>query len=479
MTDIDLFAPSLPRQPILKAAPAVKVPPHSLTAEMGCLGCVLLEADGGLATCIAKLKAGPEVFHDLRCRTIYELMLAMSEKREPIDVVTVHQKLKDNQQLEAVGGTGWLAELPDKTPSAAMLVTYINIILGKFLLRQMLAHCGEFSQRVYEQEADTASLLEEFEKSAMAVRDAVAVAEMPTIKDLVKQRLGFYEECEQRGGGMVGLSTGYPDLDKLVDGLKGGEMVVIAARPACGKTTVSMNIAENVAIDQHLPVGIFSLEMNREALVGRMISSRSRVNERTITRAGSTEHDKRKLFTNAVKISSAPIFIDDTAGLTIMQLKARARRMKQQNDIRLLVIDYVQLIRPAKAKQNQQEEVSEISVGIKEIAKELRIPVIAICQLNREVDKDKERKPRISDLRSSGQLEQDADIIGLLYAADPVAAAANPDVLEVRLLIGKNRNGPCGVVNLVFHKNFTRFDSASRFDAVIQQPPKSWIPAEE
>jgi len=452
--------------------------PHSLAAEQGALGCILLSPQDCLPECLSKLKMGLEAFHNVRCRMVFRVLLEMHEAQEPIDVVAVHQKLKDNHQLEETGGTAWLASLPDQTPSAANLPTYLNIILSKYVSRQMLEHCFSFTNKVNDA-TDMGVLLEEFEQSAMAVRNSAAAPELPSIHNLVKSRISFYEDCLARGGGMAGIPTGFPDLDNLIDGLKPAEMIVLAARPSMGKTSLAMNIAEQVAIEQQLPVGIFSLEMSREALVGRMIASRARVNERHLIKATSTEPEQKKIFTSAIRIGKAPIHIDDTSGISILQLKARARRMWQKHKIRLLVIDYVQLLSASKKRQNRQEEVAEISIGIKALASELRVPVIAICQLNRELERDKERKPRVSDLRESGQLEQDADIIGLLYAPDLEAAAANPAVLSVNLLIAKSRNGPCGIVRLQFFKAFTRFESASQFDSVIQQPPKSWIPKEE
>lgn len=451
--------------------------PHSLESEQGVLGCILLSPNDCLNDCIEKFKPGFEVFYDLRHQVIYEVLVEMHEKKESIDVITLQQRLKDKQQLESVGGIAYLASLPDKVPSSANLSFYVNIVLEKYLVRRMVLHCEKFTERIYTNEGEVDSLIEEFESEALSVTQAVQGESESNIKELVKNRLTFYQECEERGGALTGLSTGYPDLDRITDGLKPGEMIVLAARPSMGKTSLAMNIAENVAIDQQIPVGIFSLEMSSEALVGRMISSRGRVNERNLTRATTNEHEKKNTFTGAVKVAKAPIFIDDTAGITITQLKAKARRMVQRHKVKLIVIDYVQLLRTAKRKANRQEEIAEISTGIKHMAKELRVPVIAICQLNRELERDKERKPRTSDLRESGQIEQDADIIGMLYATDPEEAARNPDMLRVNLLIAKQRNGPTGDVHLMFWKQFTRFESVSKVE--LKDPPRGWIPPEE
>lgn len=438
--------------------------PHSIGAEQGVLGCIFLSPNECIPECIEKLKPGKDVFYDIKHQAIYEQLVGMYESRQAIDTITVHQWLKDREILESVGGLRYLAGLPDSVPSAANLGHYINIVLVKYALRKLLEHCSDYITKTYEHDGEIDQFIDEFESNSLKIRDSITGHGASEIKELVKQRIAFYEECLARGGGMTGLSSGFRDLDRLIDGLKNGDYIVIAARPSVGKTSLAMNIAENVAIDQNLPVGIFSLEMSKESLVGRMVSSRGRVNERSLTSATGTESEIKRTFTAACKVASAPIFIDDTAGLTINQLKAKARRMKQQHKIRLMVIDYVQLLRTAKPRQNRQEEIAEISTGIKQIAKDLSVPVIAICQLNRELEREKDRKPRISDLRESGQIEQDADVIGMLYAVDNQLAASGADVLPVNLLIAKHRNGPTGDVKLTFFKQFTRFESAARIE---------------
>lgn len=437
--------------------------PHSVEAEQGVLGCILLSPQESMPECVEKLRPGKESFYDIRHQVIYDVMVEMYDAKEGIDTTTVWQRLKDKQQVDAAGGLAYLAELPNKIASTINLSFHVGTVLDKYVMRKVLETCSDFASKAYEWDNNCDKFLEEFEVDAMKIRDSVATSSHFSVKDLVKERLSRYDECAQNPGKLLGLSTGYPDLDRMLDGMKGGEMIVLAGRPGTGKTSLAINIAENVSIDQQIPVGIFSLEMSAESLVGRMISSRGRVNERNLTRGISTEHERKNTCTGAMKVAKAPIHIDDTAGLTIGQLKAKARRMKQRNGIQLMVVDYVQLLRVAKPRGNRQEEIAEISTGIKAIAKELNIPVIAICQLNRELERDRERKPRCSDLRESGQIEQDADVIGMLYAADPAAAAQNPDVLAVNLLIAKQRNGPTGDVHFVFHKQFTRFESASKF----------------
>lgn len=442
-----------------------RIIPHSIEAEQGVLGCILLNPKESLPECLSGNRGGVETFYDLKHQAIYETMCQMFEANQSIDVITLCQKLKDKGQFEACGGYDYIAPLPDKIGSSSNLSHYLNILIEKHLLRRVISHCNQFQDMVYENESDVPVVIESFEQSAMGVA-SVALKEADTsIKDVVKSRLGFYEQCAANGGGLLGISTGYPDLDRMVDGLKGGDMFVLAARPSCGKTSLAMNLAENLAIRENpVPVGVFSLEMSKESLVGRMISCRARINERKITHGAATERDMKAIFNASVQISQAPIHIDDTSGMTITQMRAKARRMKQRHGCKVFVVDYLQLMRTAKRRENRREEIDEISNGVKAMARELDASVIAICQLNRELEKDKDRKPRMSDLRESGQIEQDADVIGMLYATDPNQIAEGAPVISINLLIVKQRNGPTGDVPFTFFKEFTRFESVSRID---------------
>jgi replicative DNA helicase len=271
---------------------------------------------------------------------------------------------------------------------------------------------------------------------------------------------------------LTGVGTGFTDLDKMTSGLHPGEMIVIAARPSMGKTSLAMNIAEHVAIEQKLPVGVFSLEMTSESLVLRMLCSRSRVNLRNVRDGFLAERDFPKLTGAAGKLANAPLFIDDSSGLSILQLRAKARRMSQQYGIKLFVIDYLQLLHStARRAENRQQEIADISSGVKSLAKELNVPVIVLSQLNREMERDKSRKPQMSDLRESGAIEQDADLVGLLYKPtkpssgddeDSAGTSEEQEAVSVNLLIAKQRNGPTGDVHLTFLKSYTRFENAAK-----------------
>ncbi len=493
--------PAQPRRP--GATPRVdRLPPHALEAEQGVLGCILLAPKEGLGHCLEKFRAAAavsrqadletarggrpsreprvrpeaEVFYDVRHQTLFDLLVEMYDHQEPIDLVTVGQRLKDKNLLEGLGGYAALSSLMDGVPSAANLDYYAEIVREKYILRRLIQTCTGIIGRAYEEQGEVERLLDEVERDVLRISEERVEASSAAIKELVKRAIATIEDYHQRQGQITGLSTGFVDLDKMTSGLHGGEMIVIAARPSMGKTSLAMNMAEHVAVDQKLPVAIFSLEMTADSLVLRTLCSRARVNLRSIREGFLAERDFPKLTGAAGKLAGAPLFIDDTPGLSILQLRARARRLWQQFGIKLFVIDYLQLLHSTarRADLNRQQEIADISSGVKALAKELKVPVIVLSQLNRDVERDKSRKPRLSDLRESGAIEQDADLVGLLYKADPgnpkKAASGDDDddagpeaeALPVNLLIDKQRHGPTGDVYLTFLRAYTRFESASK-----------------
>ena len=459
------------RRPRAASAPAAgsidRLPPHSTEAEQGVLGCVLLSAHDSMGICIEKLKAGSTAFYDLRHREIYSHLSEMYDRKEAIDVITLQQRLKDRSQLEAVGGIEYLASLPDAVPSAANLEYYLGIVEEKHLLRRMIQTCTEVVGRVYENQGEVDALLDEVEREILRIGEERVSEVSDTIKSLVAKAINTIEDLHKHQGVLTGISTGFKDLDKMTSGLHAGEMVVIAARPSMGKTSLAMNIVEHVAVDQKLPVAVFSLEMTAASLVLRMLCSKARVNLRSVRDGFLADRDFPKLTGAAGKISGAPLFIDDSSALSILQLRARARRLFQQHGIRLFVVDYLQLLNSTSRRaENRQQEIADISSGIKALAKELKVPVVVLSQLNRELERDKNRKPRLSDLRESGAIEQDADLVGLLYKPssgdEDEPATEEVDAAEVNLYIAKQRNGPTGDVRLTFLRPFTRFESAAR-----------------
>jgi replicative DNA helicase len=446
-----------------------RLPPHSPEAEQGVLGCALLSPNECLGECVEKLKDnGQEVFYDLRHQIIYETLATMFNARDAIDVITVQQRLKDKQLLDQVGGIAYLSQLQDAVPSAANLSYYLDIVREKYLLRKMIQTCTEVVGRVYDYEGEVDALLDEVERDVLRISESRSQSDALSTKELVGRAVVTIENFFNRKGTLTGLGTGYADLDRMTDGLHGSEMIVIAARPSMGKTSLAMNIVENVVLEQKLPVVVFSLEMSAEALVMRMMCSIARVNLRSIREGFMSEADFPKLTNAAGKLANSKLFIDDSAGLSILQLRARARRLHQMHGIKLFVVDYLQLLHSTarRSQENRQQEISDISSGLKALAKELKAPVLVLSQLNRELERDKSRKPRLSDLRESGAIEQDADLVGLLYkpnaGEDDDGNMEEADGLPVNLLIAKQRNGPTGDINLTFLKSYTRFESAAK-----------------
>ena len=357
-------------------------------------------------------------------------------------------------------------------PSAANLSYYLDIVQEKYLLRRMIHVCTGIVGRVYDYEGEVDALMDEAERDIFRISEARVQTTTTTIKQLVNNAITTIEQFHARQGQLSGIATGFTDLDKMTNGLHPGEMVVIAARPSLGKTSLAMNIAEHAAVDNKLPVGVFSLEMTAESLVLRTLCSRARVNLRSIRDGFLAEQDFVKLTTAAGLLSRSPLFIDDTSGLSILQLRAKARRLQQQFGVKLFVIDYLQLLHStARRVDNRQQEIADISSGIKALAKELRVPIIVLSQLNRDFERDKSRKPNLADLRESGAIEQDADLVGLLYRADPEDPtkrresdddAVNLDVVPINLLVAKQRNGPTGDIHLIFQRSLTRFENAAK-----------------
>jgi len=439
-------------------------PPHSRDAEQGVLGSMLISPRDVIALCVEKINA--EYFYIPAHQTIYNLLVEMWNDQKGIDLITFTQALRDRQLLEVVGGAALITHLLTFVPTAANVEYYLEIVREKFILRQIISTCTTSITRAYNEQDEVKSLLKEVEREILAIGEERLKAEILSMKEQVMATLESIEKLFQNKGAITGLSTGYRDFDKLTSGLHSSEMVVIAARPSMGKTALAMNIAEFVAIHLKLPVAIFSLEMSAQQLVQRMLCSRARVNLAKTRDGFLAEADFPKLTNAASKLAEAKIYIDDSAGLSILELRAKARRLKAQQDVQLIIVDYLQLLRSTsrRAQDNRQLEISEISAGLKGLAKELKIPIIVVAQLNRNPEirtGSGKGVPRLADLRESGAIEQDADLVGLLVR-DEYYADTDEERQELEgkaeLIIAKQRNGPIGEVKLTFLKDFTRFE---------------------
>jgi replicative DNA helicase len=441
--------------------------PFSEDGERGVLCSLLLSPRDVADICILRLRS--DAFYIPAHEIIYSLVIEFGEKSKPIDFVALKQTLKDRNQLEEIGGPEYLSDLYNFVPTAANAAYYIDIVREKYVLRRLISTCTRLSTQCYDQQGEIEPLLDEAEKEIFAITGEHVKTEIVPTKDLVMEAIEQIEKLYENRGSVTGLPTGFVELDRMTSGLHAAEMIVIAARPSMGKTAFAMNIAEHVAMDIGKAVAIFSLEMSSQQLVQRILCSRAKVDLQRVRNGFLSERDFPNLTAAASQVAAAKMFIDDTPGLTVTELRAKARRIKSQHDIQLIVIDYLQLLRSMsrRAQDNRQLEISEISSGIKALAKELSLPIIVIAQLNRQPDtRAKEGgRPRLSDLRESGSIEQDADLVGLLvrpeyYETDDEAKQERAG--EAELIIAKQRNGPTGDVPLTFLKQYTRFESRAR-----------------
>src|SRR6266568_3498898 len=391
-----------------------RAPPHSVEAEQGVLGSMLISPRDAIAEVVEKINE--EYFYVPAHQTIFSVLVDLWNVGQAIDLITFTQVLRDRNLLETVGGVALVTSLFTFVPTAANVGYYLEIVRDKYILRSIIAASTESVRRAYEEQDEVGNLLDEVEQKIFAVGEDRFKGQMLSMKEQVMSTLESIEKLFENKGAITGVSTGFRDLDKLTSGLHSSEMIVIAARPSMGKTALAMNIAEHAAIEVKLPVAIFSLEMSAQQLVQRMLCSRARVNLAKTRDGFLSEADFPKLTNAASKLAEAKIFIDDSAGLSILELRAKARRLKAQQDVQLIVVDYLQLLRSTsrRAQDNRQLEISEISAGLKGLAKELKIPIIVVAQLNRQPEQRSGGKPRLSDLRESGSIEQDADLVGLL-----------------------------------------------------------------
>ena len=454
----------VPISPTGSAQDIHRTPPHSVEAEQGVLGSMLISPRETIAECVEKINE--EYFYVPAHRTIYNVLVDLWNTGQAIDLITFTQVLRDRHLLDSVGGAAFVTSLFTFVPTAANVGYYLEIVRDKYILREIISAATESVRRAYEEQDEVNNLLDEVEQRIFAVGEDRFKGEMLSMKEQVMSTLESIEKLFENKGAITGVSTGFRDLDKLTSGLHSSEMIVIAARPSMGKTALAMNIAEHAAIEVKLPVAIFSLEMSAQQLVQRMLCSRARVNLAKTRDGFLGEADFPKLTHAASKLAEAKIFIDDSAGLTILELRAKARRLKAQQNIELIIVDYLQLLRSTsrRAQDNRQLEISEISAGLKGLAKELKIPIIVVAQLNRNPEirtGSGKGVPRLADLRESGSIEQDADLVGLLvreeYYADSDEERTELEG-KAELIIAKQRNGPIGQVKLTFLKDFTRFE---------------------
>jgi len=437
---------------------ALKVPPHSLQAEEAVLGGLMLDNTGW--DTVADL-VREEDFYRRNHRLIFRAIASLADQNNPLDAVTLSEWLEQNALLDDVGGLGALGALAQNTPSAANIKAYAEIVRDNSVMRQLIEVGNNIAGSAFAPEGrDTSALLENAEKLVfdIAERGSRGKRGFRSISDLSCGAVDRIDKLFQQDDPITGVPTGFDDLDRMTAGLQPSDLIIVAGRPSMGKTTLAVNFAENAAIKHQLPVAIFSMEMPGEQLALRMMSSLGHIDQHKI-RTGRLEDDDWPRLTSAVSLlDSAPIFVDDTPSLSPVELRSRARRLKREHNLGMIVIDYLQLMQVNNSRENRATEISEISRNLKALAKELEVPVVALSQLNRSLEQRTDRRPVMSDLRESGAIEQDADVIMFIYR-DEVYNEDSPQKGLAEVIIGKQRNGPIGKCLLTFRGQFTRFEN--------------------
>lgn len=434
-----------------------RIPPQDLDAERSLLGAILISEEK-LADVTTIVR--PKDFYDERHQHIYNAMWSLYERRRPVDLLTIKAELKAKKLTEKAGGSAYLSELSGYVPTAAHATAYAEIVAAAAVRRRLITAAADINEQAYDQGHDINEIIGNAEKTLFDVSQQNVKSEVYAISDLLSETFDRLEELNENKGALAGLKTGFPDLDRITAGLHRSDLVILAARPAMGKTALALNIARNVAQINNKAVLIFSLEMGREQLINRMLSDASGVNSFKLETGGFVDDDFSKISEALSDLSQVPIYIDDTPGLTVMEMRTKAQRVAHEQELGLIVVDYLQLMsgNSKRAMDNRVQEISEISRGLKLIARELNIPVIALSQLSRSVESRDPKIPMLSDLRESGSIEQDADIVMFLYREDYYDPETERQHIT-DLIIAKHRRGACGKVELYFDSERVRFMS--------------------
>jgi replicative DNA helicase len=441
-------------------ATSFKLPPQNIEAEQSILGGILIENDA-LNTVVEFLGAGD--FYREAHQKIFLSMIALSEKSEPLDLITLTNELKKTKELESIGGASYLASLVESVPTAANIAYYAKIVKDKSTLRKLISTATEIVTQSYQEGKDLEDFLDDAEQAIFRISEHRVKPAFYPIKEIVKESFKVIERLYEKKELITGVPSGFKDLDRKTAGFQNADLIIVAGRPSMGKTALCLNIAQHASITSKIPTAMFSLEMSKEQLAIRMLCSEARVDSARLRSGFLSESDWPKLTMAAGALSDAPIFIDDTPAISVLELRAKARRLKADRGLGLVIIDYLQLMRGRSGVERREQEISEISRSLKALAKELNIPVLAISQLSRKAEDRPGRKPQLSDLRESGAIEQDADVIIFIYRDE----VYNPDSDQkgtAEVVIGKQRNGPTGKVDLSFISEFTTFKDLFRGD---------------
>lgn len=443
---------------------AERVPPQDLDIERALLGAIMLNADA-MYEVIDILH--PNSFYAGKHRTIFDAMMSLHQKGEPVDLVSLSGKLKEKKQLEQIGGSAYLSELVNATPSTTSMRHYAQVVQSKFMLRSLIEAASKIGELGFDEEREIEQILDEAQAAVFAVANSPTLRKFASMKEEIVGAWDRLERLSKQKDGIRGVPTGFIELDRMLSGFQPSDLIILAARPSMGKSAFALDIARRTAIEHKTPVGIFALEMSNDQLVDRMLAAEARVDSWKL-RTGKIrgEEDFQKLQVAMERLSDAPIFIDDNPGATVLQMRATARRLKNEKGLGLIIIDYLQLISPSggRASDSLVQQVTEISRSLKLMARELQVPVLALSQLSRAVEQRRGR-PRLSDLRDSGSIEQDADVVMFIHREDMMGDRSSGEKNNiVEILVEKHRNGPVGKVDLYFDEKYASLNSVEKND---------------
>lgn len=434
-----------------------KLPPQSIEAEESILSAILL--DNSTLLDVLELLS-PEDFYRTAHQKIFTAIESLFSKAEPVDLITLTNALRDSNDLEKIGGAAYLARIVDTVPSAINVSHYAQIVRDKSALRRLIARAGEITLRCYEEAGDFDQVLDFAEGAVFEISENKHRAAFHPLGKIIESNIDALEERQGNKALITGIPTGFTRLDHMTSGLQGSDLIILAARPAMGKTALALNMARNAAFESNIPVAIFSLEMSKEQLSMRMLCSEARVDSSRVRSGFLNPEDWNRITDAAGALSEAPLFIDDSPDISTTSIRTKCRRLKMDKDLGLVIVDYLQLMRGRQSTERRDLEISEISRSLKLLAKELNVPVVALSQLNRKLEERSDKRPQLSDLRESGALEQDADVVAFIYRDEVYNKDENnPNRGTAEVILSKQRNGPTGVVPLTFLGAYTRFEN--------------------
>jgi replicative DNA helicase len=428
----------------------MKVPPHSDVAEKSVIGALLLDRDAVIAV-VEFLR--PEHFYEEKHQRIFDVIIDLYQEREPIDVVSVTEKLKKNKTLKMVGGAEYLTTLVNLVPTAAHAEHYGKLVRDNYTKRQLISAAAKISDMSFDDSGDVRQILDSAESTVFSLAQQHLRQVFTPVKSILAESFDRLDELHKNAGGMRGVPTGFTDLDETLAGMQDSNLIILAARPGVGKSAFALNIAQFAAFKHRLPVGFFSLEMSKEELMDRLLVSQAEIDAWKMKTGRLDEEEFTKLSDAMGELYETPLYIDDTPGMSILEMRTKARRLQAEHGLKLIIVDYLQLARPTRNMDNRVQEVSEISQGLKNLARELKIPVLALSQLSRQVESRGIKKPQLADLRESGAIEQDADVVMFLWREN------DEDLENMKLDIAKHRNGPLKSLNLRFRGDRIKFYS--------------------